>query len=63
MALPEQTTYRTLAKRAGWFLANLDGCIFWVDEDGSVIAETSAGEVRREPFQTISSPNGPSDYI
>ncbi len=39
LALPDRTTYRSLARRAGWFLASLDACVYWVAEGGSVTPE------------------------
>lgn len=43
LALPDQTTYRNLANRACWFLAELEACIYWVCEDGSVTPECPKG--------------------
>ncbi len=39
LALPMKETYRRLAGRAHWFLAVTRSCIYWVDEDGSVVVE------------------------
>ena len=44
LGLPQKETYRRLAGRASWFLSCTRSCIYWVSEDGSVIAEASHGQ-------------------
>ena len=39
LALPDQTTYRNLASRVSWFLAELNSRIYWVYSDGQVTAQ------------------------
>jgi hypothetical protein len=39
LALPKQETYRKLVARTDWFLSTVRNCIYWVDQDGSVIDE------------------------
>lgn len=44
LALPHKETYRRLASRVSWFLSHTRNCIYWVSEDGSVIAEDCRGQ-------------------
>jgi len=39
LAMPEQPTYRNLAHRSRWFLAELKAQVFWVVESGEVLVE------------------------
>lgn len=46
LALPDQRTYRTLARRSRWFLYDVRAAIYWVYQDGSVTVEgPSDGDV------------------
>ncbi len=50
LALPEQKTYRNLAYRARWFLAEVGARVFWVSQDGNVHVEVVTLPPRRLPL-------------
>ena len=43
LALPDQTTYRNLANRVGWFLAELKASIYWAHQNGKVTTQEPKG--------------------